>query len=191
MSQCIGVGCWVLTTDKKVVFVENAAWKGEQACRVDRPGGHAEPGECAGEDATKLSGAEVRRELFHCIQRELRDEVNIGLEHQTAPELLGVVYNHERGGRLSENNIIISKSSLSTICLFSALDFLIECDVDSETVRTLYNQGGSETDESTDLFFVDVEAITGDKLEQSFVSRFTPHCAGSIHLLIHRLDQSL
>ena len=60
MSQCIGVGCWVLTTDKKVVFVENAAWKGEQACRVDRPGGHAEPGECAGEDATKLSGAEVR-----------------------------------------------------------------------------------------------------------------------------------
>ena len=112
MSQCIGVGCWVLTTDKKVVFVENAAWKGEQACRVDRPGGHAEPGECAGEDATKLSGAEVRRELFHCIQRELRDEVNIGLEHQTAPELLGVVYNHERGGRLSENNIIISKSSL-------------------------------------------------------------------------------
>ena len=112
MSQCIGVGCWVLTTDKKVVFVENAAWKGEQACRVDRPGGHAEPGECAGEDATKLSGAEVRRELFHCIQRELRDEVNIGLEHQTAPELLGVVYNHERGGRLCENNIIISKSSL-------------------------------------------------------------------------------
>ena len=106
MSQCIGVGCWVLTTDKKVVFVENAAWKGEQACRVDRPG------ECAGEDATKLSGAEVRRELFHCIQRELRDEVNIGLEHQTAPELLGVVYNLERGGRLCENNIIISKSSL-------------------------------------------------------------------------------
>ena len=112
MSQCIGVGCWVLTTDKKVVFVENAAWKGEQACRVDRPGGHAEPGECAGEDATKLSGAEVRRELFHCIQRELRDEVNIGLEHQTAPELLGVVYNLERGGRLCENNIIFSKSSL-------------------------------------------------------------------------------
>ena len=73
--------------------------------------------------------------------------------------------------------------------LFPALDFLIECDVDSETVRALYNQGGSETDESTDLFFVDVEAITGDKLEESFVSRFTPHCAGSIHLLIHRLDQ--
>ena len=112
MSQCIGVGCWVLTTDKKVVFVENAAWKGEQACRVDRPGGHAEPGECPGEDATKLSGAEVRRELFDCIQRELRDEVNIGLEHQSAPELLGVVYNHERGGRLCEINIIISKSSL-------------------------------------------------------------------------------
>ena len=67
MSQCIGVGCWVLTTDKKVVFVENAAWKGEQACRVDRPGGHAEPGECAGEDATKLSGAEVRLVLCNAL----------------------------------------------------------------------------------------------------------------------------
>ena len=114
MSQCIGVGCWVITTDSKVVFVENADWKGEQACKIDRPGGHAEPGECVkeGEDVNDLSNNVVRRELFDCIQRELRDEVNIGLEHQTAPELLGVVYNHERGGRLSENNIIISKSSL-------------------------------------------------------------------------------
>ena len=31
MSQCVGVGCWVLTTDRHLVMVENAAWKGEQA----------------------------------------------------------------------------------------------------------------------------------------------------------------
>ena len=31
MSQCVGVGCWVLTTDRQLVMVENAAWKGEQA----------------------------------------------------------------------------------------------------------------------------------------------------------------
>ena len=30
MSQCVGVGCWVLTTDSRLVMVENAAWKGEQ-----------------------------------------------------------------------------------------------------------------------------------------------------------------
>ena len=33
MSQCVGVGAWLLTADGTVVLVENAAWKGEQACR--------------------------------------------------------------------------------------------------------------------------------------------------------------
>ena len=33
MSQCVGVGCWVLTKDSYLVMVENAGWKGEQACR--------------------------------------------------------------------------------------------------------------------------------------------------------------
>ena len=33
MSQCVGVGAWLLTSDNNVVLVENAAWKGEQACR--------------------------------------------------------------------------------------------------------------------------------------------------------------
>ena len=45
MSQCIGVGAWVITADNKVVLVESASWKGEQACKIDRPGGHAEPDE--------------------------------------------------------------------------------------------------------------------------------------------------
>ena len=105
MSQCIGVGCWVTTSDGMVVFVENAAWKGEQACKVDRPGGHAEPSECVAEEGdteamARISAIEVRAELFDCIRREVRDEVNIATELQSQPELLGIVYNHERGGRL-------------------------------------------------------------------------------------------
>ena len=105
MSQCVGVGCWVITTDRMVVFVENAAWKGEQACKVDRPGGHAEPSECVGEEGdteamARIPPSEVRRELFDCIRREVRDEVNIATELQSQPELLGILYNHERGGRL-------------------------------------------------------------------------------------------
>ena len=105
MSQCVGVGCWVTTTDGMVVFVENAAWKGEQACKVDRPGGHAEPSECVGEQGdaetmARIPPTEVRRELFDCIRREVRDEVNIATELQSQPELLGILYNHERGGRL-------------------------------------------------------------------------------------------
>ena len=75
-----------------------------QACKVDRPGGHAEPDhalEVAGlQTADQLGWREVRRELFDCIQREVRDELNIPLALQEAPELLGTVYNHERAGRL-------------------------------------------------------------------------------------------
>ena len=33
MSQCVGVGAWLTTADNMIVLVENAAWKGEQACR--------------------------------------------------------------------------------------------------------------------------------------------------------------
>ena len=35
----------------QLLLVETAAWKGEQACRVDRPGGHPEP-----EESLKLVG---------------------------------------------------------------------------------------------------------------------------------------
>ena len=53
MSQCIGVGCWLVSSDQKVepekfsvkqkrrvehnfqvVLVETASWKGEQGCKV-------------------------------------------------------------------------------------------------------------------------------------------------------------
>lgn len=100
MSQCIGVGVWAVTSDNKVIFVENAGWKGEQGGKIDRPGGHAEPAECGQDNLDSLPGDTVRAELFDCIRRELRDEVNISLELQEPPELLGVVYNHECGGRL-------------------------------------------------------------------------------------------
>ena len=43
---------------------------------------------------------QVRRELFDCIAREVRDELNIPRENQQPPELLGTVINHERAGRL-------------------------------------------------------------------------------------------
>ena len=78
--------------------------KNKNSLRIDRPGGHAEPEEAmkvAGvENIRAVSGEEVRRELFDCITREVRDELNIPREKQQPPELLGTVINHERAGRL-------------------------------------------------------------------------------------------
>ena len=71
---------------------------------MDRPGGHAEPShamELAGaETLTDVTWQEVRQELFSCIQREVRDELNIPLDFQQPPELLGTVINHQAAGRL-------------------------------------------------------------------------------------------
>ena len=41
----------------------------------------------------------VLRELFNAATVELRDEVNVPLEHQRQPELLGVVRDLDHGGR--------------------------------------------------------------------------------------------
>eukprot|EP00090_Calanus_glacialis_P005240 TRINITY_DN14058_c0_g1_i1.p1 TRINITY_DN14058_c0_g1~~TRINITY_DN14058_c0_g1_i1.p1 ORF type:complete len:295 (-),score=75.55 TRINITY_DN14058_c0_g1_i1:37-921(-) len=174
MSQCVGVGAWVITADNKVILVESAAWKGEQACKIDRPGGHAEPDESVkllAEDKKEykyISDELVRKELFECIQKEVRDEINVSLEHQLNPELLGVIYNLEKGGRL-------------------ALEFFICLDIDSEKVRDLYNKGGAEADESTNIFFIDVEDVKSEKVDPRIVERFTPHATGSLELLKRRL----
>jgi hypothetical protein len=175
MAQCIGVGCWLLSTDGKVVMVETAGWKGEQGCRVDRPGGHAEPEESlallpeAGRTLAGLTPQLVRRELFECIQKEVRDEINIPLESQGRPELLGVVVNTEKGGRLG-------------------LEFLIRVQEDSGRIRELYTEGGPEADESTNIFFIPLEEITEDRIDPALATRFTPHAKGSIQLFKWRIS---
>ena len=119
LSQCVGVGAWVITQDKKVIFVESAAWKGEQACKIDRPGGHAEPDESikslpkTEKDYRNITGNMARKELFECIQKEVRDEINIPLELQEAPELVGIVYNLETGGRLGSEYFFFINLTIS------------------------------------------------------------------------------
>jgi len=177
MAQCIGVGCWLVSSDSKVVLVETASWKGEQGCKVDRPGGHAEPQESLAllpetqKDVAYLTPDLVKRELFECIQKEVRDEINIPLASQTRPEMLGVVINTEKGGRLS-------------------LEFFIKVEEDSGKIRDLYTEGGPEADESTNIFFVDLEDVKREQVDPAIRSRFTPHAKGSIELLRRMLADS-
>jgi len=143
MSQCIGVGCWLVSSDQKVVLVETASWKGEQGCKVDRPGGHAEPEESlkllpeTERKVENITDELVGKELFECIQKEVRDEINVPLDMQSKPELLGAVINTEKGGRLG-------------------LEFLIRVEASGAQIKELYSQGGPEADESTNIFFVAV-----------------------------------
>jgi len=178
MSQCIGVGCWLVSSDQKVVLVETASWKGEQGCKVDRPGGHAEPEESlrllpeSERKVENITEELVRRELFECIQKEVRDEINVPLDMQSKPELLGVVINTEKGGRLG-------------------LEFLIKVEATSAQVKELYSQGGPEADESTNIFFVSVSDVSKNQLDDNLKNRLTPHAKGSIELLKLRLAGSV
>ena len=99
------------------------------------------------------------------------NELNIPIAHQAAPELLGAVFNIEHGGRLT-------------------MDFLVLLDIDSNQVLALYQDGGVEADESTNIFFIDVKDIPDHhtKLDKKVRERFTPHSIGSIELLKIRLS---
>jgi len=158
MSQCIGVGCWLVSSDQKVVLVETASWKGEQGCKVDRPGGHAEPEESlkllpeTERKVENITDELVGKELFECIQKEVRDEINVPLDMQSKPELLGVVINTDKGGRLG-------------------LEFLIKVEASSAEIKELYSQGGPEADESTNIFFVSVSDVSKSQLDANLKNR--------------------
>ena len=81
---------------------------------------------------------------------------------------------------------LIYKTKYCLCINIAALDFLINVKVTSEEVLRLYKQGGLETDESTDLFFIPVDQVSS--LDPEFSSKFTPHCSAGIHLFRRRLS---
>ena len=123
LSQAIGVGGWVITRDKKFFLIKNALWKGEQGGKLDRPGGHPEPEEAYKDnqltESSELSGIQVRAEIFSSEQKEIRDEINIPLDKQSKPELIGIVFNLDMGGRIG-------------------LEFKIDVNLTSDEVLQLY-----------------------------------------------------
>ena len=106
MSNCLGVGAISLTTDKFIILMKRAQWTGESPNQIDRPGGHPEPDLVLGHNDTitqqksncqdldfqiynELTNEKVLEEVFQSPQNELRDEINIPMEQQSDPLLLG------------------------------------------------------------------------------------------------------
>ena len=86
---------------------------GEYPGRIDRPGGHPEPdlvkksSEKEAEDSYKyLDAQDVLNEIFLSPQNELRDEINIPLECQSEPKLLGLIRDMDLGGRCAFDFLI-------------------------------------------------------------------------------------
>ena len=127
----------------------------------------------------------ARRELFESIAKEVRDEVNLGLEQQTRPELLGIVYNLQHAGRLALEFLITT--TLHSDQVSGRWSVVVTLPTQLLQVRELYRAGGQEADESTALYCVAVESVCRGELEPELRARLTPHCRASIELLKIRL----
>ena len=123
MSNCLGVGAISLTTDKFIILMRRAQWTGESPNQIDRPGGHPEPDlvlgqndmitqqKSSGQDLdfqiyNELTNDKVLEEVFQSPQNELRDEINIPLECQSEPKLLGLIRDMDLGGRCAFDFLI-------------------------------------------------------------------------------------
>jgi len=167
MSNCMGVGAIALTSDNFVILQKRAAWTGEYPDKIDRPGGHPEPANVVPE----FTNQAVLTEIFKSPQEELRDEVNIRLEQQSSPRLLGVVRDLEHGGRV-------------------ALDFLIDVDLSQPEVLAQYRSGNqTEADESSELIFIQKDKIKNWDLPDDLALNLTAHATAGLLLLHLVLNQ--
>ncbi|XP_045607295.1 uridine diphosphate glucose pyrophosphatase NUDT22 isoform X2 [Procambarus clarkii] len=102
MSDPIGVGVLVVTSDGFLVAVRRAGWTGEYPGALDRPGGHPEPERVLTTHHTHSSLDDaVLKEVWTSAAHEVEDEVGIPKDQLDHLTLLGIVLNVEAGGRPS------------------------------------------------------------------------------------------
>eukprot|EP00794_Sanderia_malayensis_P019820 gene19820-21759_t len=158
LSDALGVGAIVVTIDDYLVLVKRSQEVAEEKGMTDFPGGHSEPSEMAKKigvqkiDLEKTADKDVVYEMFHSMIREVRDEINIPETSLKWPLLLGLLRNCTNGGKPHAS-------------------FLINCDLTKARIQELYNEGGPEAYESTEIFFVkkqDLVTSSADQLKELF-----------------------
>ncbi|XP_071833724.1 uridine diphosphate glucose pyrophosphatase NUDT22-like [Apostichopus japonicus] len=169
MSDALGVGNFTETSDGYVVFIRRSQRVGEAQGLLDFPGGHPEPAEIPGGSSQadlinipSLSPNDVLVEFYESTLREIRDEINIPLNLLSEPRLMGVAANHVSSKRPSA-------------------EFYVRCALGKRDVLHLYNQGGAEADESSNIIFVPVEDIRN--IEESMMwKEMAPSAKGCMKL---------
>ncbi|KAK3093081.1 hypothetical protein FSP39_010849 [Pinctada imbricata] len=170
MSDAMGVGAFVETSDKHVIFLKRSMHCGEATGLWDIPGGHAEPKELVGKipyeeiDISTMSTTDVVKETYDSIIREVVDEVNLPRSSLSSPILIGAARNLTASGRPS-------------------VEFIIRCSLSSSEVISLYNKGNQEeADESTNIRLIPVQEIVSMKIDHEFWRNMAPSAKGCIIL---------
>ncbi|KAK6181529.1 hypothetical protein SNE40_009364 [Patella caerulea] len=174
LSDPLGVGSLVVTSDNYVIFLHRSKYCGEAPNLWDIPGGHAEPEELVGKkhfeeiDLTSMKPEAVVDEIFSSIIREIRDEVNIPESSLSKPKMIGIARNITSASRPS-------------------IEFYVQCYKSSSEILSLYKQGSqAEADESTNIKFVPLNRVV--KLEENdaeFWNELAPSAKGC--LILYRI----
>uniref|UniRef100_A0A7S2R9A6 Nudix hydrolase domain-containing protein n=1 Tax=Mucochytrium quahogii TaxID=96639 RepID=A0A7S2R9A6_9STRA len=167
IADPLGVGAMVISEDNKLVMIRRSNSTGEYQGYLDLPGGHPEPLRAS---KLKLDPEKAFvKELFWSISDEVIGEVNIPAGKLEHPRLTGIMRQAGQSrGRPS--------------CLF-----LISCHLSSLDILSLYKQGGSEKDESTELVFAD-RIVAGDLLADPS-GLLTPQCRVGLSQFQCYIDQ--
>ncbi|KAG8180510.1 hypothetical protein JTE90_007465 [Oedothorax gibbosus] len=150
LSDPIGVGGLLVTSDDQLVFIKRSEKCAEMPGLIDRPGGHPEPSEVqtvTGQSLKDVDPSAIVEEIFQSVLKEIRDEVNIPVHELSQPILLGVGYNPNTWKRPS-------------------MEFYVRCNLSSDQVAALYKeQTQAESDESTEILIVPVAEVLKSCLE--------------------------
>jgi NAD-dependent SIR2 family protein deacetylase len=157
LSQKLGVGCVLETSDGYIVMLKRSKAVAEGQGRVDGPGGHPEPSRLGiGDVYLTIDELTIKHEvnleqrvvaeIFDSIANEIRDEVNVPLACLSLPALLmGIVRQNNSHGTPSAG-------------------FYVKTLLSADKVREQYALGATEAFESTGLVFFRVEDIVPDEV---------------------------
>ncbi|XP_013422211.1 nucleoside diphosphate-linked moiety X motif 22 [Lingula anatina] len=169
MSDAMGVGSLLQTSDGLVIFMKRSSKCGEAVGLYDIPGGHAEPEELVGKIEAEdikldaLSPADIVKEIYDSVLREIRDEVNIPLASLSEPVLIGIARNTTSAGRPS-------------------VEFFVKCNLSSEDVKKRYCQGDhAEADETEDIKFFSIQEVL-NMYDKPFWKQLAPSAKGCVML---------
>lgn len=170
MSDALGVGSFLLSSDNYVTFLKRSLDCGEAVGLWDIPGGHAEPKEITGKiliteiSIEELDPTKITNEIYDSVLREVIDEVNVPRKCLTDPLLMGIGRNTTSAGRPSA-------------------EFLVRCTLTSNEIRDLYLQGiQAEADESTSIRLLPLSEVLNMTIEHEMWKCMAPSSKGCIGL---------
>lgn len=171
MSDALGVGSFLLSSDNYVTFLKRSLHCGEAVGLWDIPGGHAEPKEITGKETDILiediDSDKITEEIYDSILREVVDEVNIPKDCLSDPLMLGIARNTTAAGRPSA-------------------EFLIRCTLTSKEIRDLYLKGSqAEADETTNIRLLPLSEVLQMTVDHELWKMMAPSCKGCISLAKH------